>query len=289
MNYRTERRPYRELDDDERHYATAPVDGIRRELEHHGVRVEPAIAAVRALIDQRTPRVRAASALDPETTYLLHLESIEKIAAFVARRGHLSAGEIGAFVQVARVRLFENDYEIIRKFEGRSSFSTYLTTVILRLFHAWRAGERGKWRPSAQAKALGENVLADLPSESPAAVERVRAGQREIALRAAAAGLDRAISDFNPEDRLVLQLRFSHERTVPDIARILGREPKKVYRHLARLFKALRQALEEAGIDPAAVGELMDRPVLDLALEPQAERTVDGHTRGDERILRRQQ
>jgi hypothetical protein len=138
MNYRTEHPPYRELDDDERYYATAPIDEIRRELEHDGVRVEPAIAAVRALIEERTPRVRTASArrvsaLDPETTYLQHLGTMERIAAFAAHRGHLTADETAEFVQIACVRLFENDYAIIRKFEGRSSFSTYLTTVILRL------------------------------------------------------------------------------------------------------------------------------------------------------------
>ena len=333
MNYRTDHLPYRELDDDERYYATAPIDEIRRELERYGVREEPAIAAVRALIEERTPRVRAASArrvsaLNPETTYLQHLKSIQRIAAYTAYRSHLTADETGEFVQTACVKLLENDYEIIRKFEGRSSLSTYLTTVIMRLFHQWRVEQWGKWRPSAKARALGEkaitlerllsrdgfslseavtaltqrhpqsfsvgeleaiyvrlplrkprtvlvsdeNVLAELPSED-SAEERVRTGEREIALRSAAAGLDRAIGDFSPEDRLILQLRFWTGRKVPEIARIMGLEPKKVYKRLDRLFMALRRALEAAGIDHAAVGELMDQPALNLSLEPQPERT----------------
>jgi RNA polymerase sigma factor (sigma-70 family) len=333
MNDRTEHRPSHELDDDERYYATAPVDEIRRELQHYGVRVEPAIATVRVLIDERTPRVRAASArrvseLNPETAYLQHLESIERIAAFIAYRGHLTADETVEFVQIVRVRLFENDYEIIRKFESRSSFSTYLTTVIMRLFQQWRVEQWGKWRPSAKAKALGEkaialerllsrdgftfpeavtvltqrhphassveeleaiygrlplrkprpvlvsdeNVLAELPSED-SAEERVRTGEREIVLRSAAACVDRAIGDFSPEDRLILQLRFWNLKKVPEIARIMGLEPRKLYRRFNRLFTALRLALEDAGIDRAAVGELMDRPTLDLLLEPWPERT----------------
>lgn len=333
MNYSTEHRPPRELDDDERYYATAPIDEIRRELENHGVSVEPAIAAVRALIDERTPRVRAASArrvsaLDPETTYLQHLKSIERIAAYIASRSRLTADETVEFVQTVRVKLFEDDYGIIRKFEGRSSFSTYVTTVILRLFHQWRVEQWGKWRPSAKARALGEkaialerllsrdgfsfseavtaltqrhpqsfsveeleaiyvqlplrkprpvllsdeNALAELPSED-SAEERVRAGEGEIALRSAAAGLDRALGDFSPEDRLILQLRFWDGRKVPEIARILGLEPRKVYTRLERLFKALRRALEDAGIDHAAVGELLDRSALDVKVEPRPERT----------------
>jgi RNA polymerase sigma factor (sigma-70 family) len=334
MNERTEHHPYRELDDDERHYATAPIDEIRRELEHYGVSVEPAIAVVRALIDERTPPVRPAparrvSARNPETTYLQHLESIERIAAHIARRNHLTADEAEEFVQFVRVKLFENDYKIIRKFEGRSSFSTYVTTVFLRLFQQWRVELWEKWRPSAEARALGEkaialermlsldgftfseavtvltqrhpqsfsveeleaiyirlplrkprpmllsdeHVLAELPSED-SAEERVHAGEREIALRSAAAGLDRAIGDFSPEDRLILQLRFWNGRKVPEIARIMGLEPRKIYTRLEGLFKTLRRALEDAGIDHAAVGELMDGPALDLSLEPRPERTA---------------
>ena len=97
--------------------------------------------------------------MNPEMTYLQHLESIERIAAFVARRGHLNPDETGEFVQIVRVRLFEDDYGVIRKFEGRSSFSTYLTTVILRLFHQWRVEMWGKWRPSAEAKRLGDKAI----------------------------------------------------------------------------------------------------------------------------------
>lgn len=333
MNDRTEHRPYRELDDDERYYATAPVGEIRRELEHYGVRVEPAVAAVRARIDERTPRARPASA---EATYLQHLGSIQRIAAYTARRSHLTADETEEFVQVARVKLLENDYAIIRKFEGRSSFTTYLTTVIVRLYHQWRVQQWGRWRPSATARALGEkaitlerllsrdglsfseavtmltqshpqhfsagelealyvrlplrnprpvllsdeNVMAELPGGG-SAEERVRAGERELALRSAAAGLDRAIAGCSPEDRLILQLRFWKGTTVPEIARIVGLEPRKVYTRLERSLEALRRSLEAAGIDREAVGELLDGPSLDLAREPRPERTSAAESTSD--------
>jgi hypothetical protein len=162
----TDRTEYssRELDDDERHYASAPANEIRRELAHYGVRVEPAIAAVRALIDERTPRVRVASArpastLNPETTYLQYLESMERIVAFIARRGHLTADETMELIQIVRLKMLEDDYGIIRKFEGRGSFTAFLNTVIMRLFHQWRVERWGKWRPSSQARALGEKAI----------------------------------------------------------------------------------------------------------------------------------
>jgi RNA polymerase sigma factor for flagellar operon FliA len=48
---------------------------------------------------------------------------------------------------------------VLRKFEGRSSFSTYMTTVIQRLYFQWRVQMWGKWRPSAEAKRLGEKAI----------------------------------------------------------------------------------------------------------------------------------
>lgn len=97
--------------------------------------------------------------MKPEETYLQYLQTIERIAAFVARRHHLAKAESEDFVQEVHVRLIENDYAVIGKFEGRSTFSTYLTTVIGRLLTAWRVQQWGKWRPSAEAKRLGPKAV----------------------------------------------------------------------------------------------------------------------------------
>jgi RNA polymerase sigma factor for flagellar operon FliA len=54
-----------------------------------------------------------------------------------------------------RLKLVDNDYAVLRAFEARSSFSTYINIVIQRLaldycIHVW-----GKWHASAEAKRLG--------------------------------------------------------------------------------------------------------------------------------------
>jgi RNA polymerase sigma factor for flagellar operon FliA len=66
---------------------------------------------------------------------------------------------VDEFTQVVCVRLWANDYAIIRKFEERAVFTTYLTTVIIRLFHQWRVEQWGKWRPSAEAKRIGGKAI----------------------------------------------------------------------------------------------------------------------------------
>jgi RNA polymerase sigma factor (sigma-70 family) len=98
-------------------------------------------------------------AMTAERMFLENLRTIERIASFVARLNHLNADESGEFVQEVSVRLLDHDYAIIRKFEGRASFSTYLTTVIRRLFQQWRTELWGKWRPSAEARRLGDKAI----------------------------------------------------------------------------------------------------------------------------------
>jgi RNA polymerase sigma factor for flagellar operon FliA len=250
--------------------------------------------------------------MNPESIYLENLASIERIAAFVARRAHLNADDTAEFVQIVRVALFENDYAIIRKFEGRSSFSTYLTTVILRLFHQWRVEQWGKWRPSAEARRLGdmaitlerlltrdgftlseaisvltirsgaqasvaelEAIYLRLPSRNPRpglvsgdvspdaaasdsdAGDRVESSDRERISRRAEQTLDAALETFDPEDRLILQLRFWKLCKVPEIAEILHLDQKKLYKRLDKLFAVLRRALESAGIGRSDVEALL--------------------------------
>jgi RNA polymerase sigma factor for flagellar operon FliA len=249
--------------------------------------------------------------MNPEETYLQNLRTIERIAAFVARRHHLATSEVEEFVQETLVRLLDDDYAVIRKFEGRSSFSTYLNTVIGRLFTQWRVEQWGKWRPSAEAKRLGdkavtlerllsregftlaeavrmlttgdmpytiselEAIYMRLPSRTPRpivvaddtvpdvmaveadAYERLEASDRTRTLQQALRKMDDLIQKMDAEDRLILQMRFWDGRRVPDIARALHLDQKKLYKRLDRLFLLLRRELESAGVAKSDLASLM--------------------------------
>ena len=98
--------------------------------------------------------------MKPEDLFLQNLDLIDRIAAFVSRRNHVPPCEAEDFNSHVRFKLIEGNYAIIRKFEGRSSFATYLTTVIQRLYFQYRVQMWGKWRPSAEAKRLGDKGIA---------------------------------------------------------------------------------------------------------------------------------
>jgi len=97
--------------------------------------------------------------MEPEQVFVQNLDLIDRIVAFVCRRHHLDASEADEFASHVRFKLLEEDYAVLRKFEGRSSLSTYLTTVIQRLYYQYRVQLWGKWRPSAEAKRLGEKAI----------------------------------------------------------------------------------------------------------------------------------
>lgn len=97
--------------------------------------------------------------MDYQPVFLQHLDLIEQVIRYTARRHHLSATEQDEFAAVARLKLIEQDYAILRKFEHRSSIRTYLITVLERLFLDHRNMQWGRWRPSAEARRLGPTAV----------------------------------------------------------------------------------------------------------------------------------
>jgi RNA polymerase sigma factor for flagellar operon FliA len=60
---------------------------------------------------------------------------------------------------MVKLKLIENDYAILRRFSGRSSFPAFIAVTIRRMLLDLRIHEWGKWRPSADAKRLGDAAV----------------------------------------------------------------------------------------------------------------------------------
>lgn len=84
-----------------------------------------------------------------------HLDLVERLIGYVARRHHLSRGDKEELASFVRFRLIDQDFAILRKFQGRSALGTYLTAVIEHLLLDFCIAKWGKWRPSAAARRLG--------------------------------------------------------------------------------------------------------------------------------------
>ena len=93
--------------------------------------------------------------VDYQRLLLDHLDLIDQIVRTTGRRRHLSAIEQDDFASLVRLRLVEDDYAVLRKFQGRSSMWTYLASVIERLSLDFCVAQWGRWRPSKKAERLG--------------------------------------------------------------------------------------------------------------------------------------
>lgn len=105
--------------------------------------------------DTRTPETQH-TAVDYEQLFLTELDAIKAAIAFVARRHHLTAEQTEELGSAVYLRLIQDDYAVLRKFQHRSSLRTYLTIVVHRFFLDQRTSQWGKWRPSAAAKRAGD-------------------------------------------------------------------------------------------------------------------------------------
>jgi len=100
-------------------------------------------------------RADSSSPASGEALFLSQLATIERVIAFVCARHRLSATDADDFGSHVKLKIIEGEYEILRKFQGRSSVRTYLSVVVQRLFLDYRIAAWGKWRPSAEAKRGG--------------------------------------------------------------------------------------------------------------------------------------
>jgi RNA polymerase sigma factor (sigma-70 family) len=93
--------------------------------------------------------------VDYQRLLLDNLDLINQIVRTVGRRRHLSATERDDLASFVNLRLVDDDYAILRKFQNRSTLWTYLAAVIERLSLDFCAEKWGRWRPSAMAERLG--------------------------------------------------------------------------------------------------------------------------------------
>jgi RNA polymerase sigma factor for flagellar operon FliA len=248
--------------------------------------------------------------LPPEQLFLGHLKLIEEIIAHCCRRSRFQPQEAQDFGQEVMVKLIEDDYAVLRKYEGRSSLKTYLTVTIKRQLldyqnHIWQ-----KWRNSAEAGRLGEVAkrLEDLLVRDEISFDEACQMLRSQGVDASDEELEEirtklppryhrhflpeeklqamSSSELPPDERLeqkelaqlgrriygtflrTLQILPKEEQVlvwmrtrykVADIARMLRRDQKPLYRQLDKIYERLQKELEKQGVRRQDIEDLLRR------------------------------
>jgi RNA polymerase sigma factor for flagellar operon FliA len=178
--------------------------------------------------------------------------------------------------------MFAREHEVARRGRWRPSaearrqgpVAVGLETLVHRQGHS--LAEAGAVMRSRGETDLTDRQLGDLLRQLPrrAPLRPIEVGETamsgaatrdDVAAREAGearASLERALSDtlesLTREDRLLLKLRFWHDASIADVARVLGAEQRPLYRRLERLLATLRERLAAAGISADAVRDLVE-------------------------------
>src|SRR6266699_5300813 len=132
-----------------------------------------------------------------------------------------------------------SERSLFRYFHGRSSLKTWLRAVLARRhIDAIRAGRRfeelgedetGEGRPRA---VLGPQMQPSDP-------------HRERYVASFTRALQMALERLEPQEKERLRLYYAEEKTLVEIARLLGEHESSVSRHLDRVRRDLRHAVED--------------------------------------------
>jgi RNA polymerase sigma factor (sigma-70 family) len=188
-----------------------------------------------------------------ERQFLDHLAVIDQVVQFIGHRHRLPADAIEELQSAIHLKIIDNDYEVLRKFEGRSSIRTYLTAVVQRHFLDGRTAVWGRWRPCACARRVGPaGILLDqlltrdaVSLDEALARVRERYDVSELALRSLAVQIPvRTPRRFVGEESLD---EVAADAGVPTPETTLGRDEGE------RAESALHAALDALGYEDQVI------------------------------------
>jgi RNA polymerase sigma factor (sigma-70 family) len=92
---------------------------------------------------------------DASELYLSHRALIDQTINAVSRRNRVSYADTEDFRSIAHMHVIDDDYAVLRAYQGRADIAAFLHAVIRRLFQDWRNANWGRWRPSASVRRDG--------------------------------------------------------------------------------------------------------------------------------------
>src|SRR5260370_16522211 len=98
--------------------------------------------------------------MNPGDLFRANLSLIDRTIDRICRRSRLFGPDAEDFASDVRLALIADDYDVLGKWEQRSSLATFLAVVVQRMLADHRVKAYGRWPPSAEAQRLGEAAVA---------------------------------------------------------------------------------------------------------------------------------
>lgn len=210
-----------------------------------------------------------------------HFDLIQRKLHYLSWRSGLPDSEAEELRSWALFKLVDDDYRILGRWEGRSTFPTFLTVVLENLMRDYRIHVWGKWRPSAAARRGGkagvilDRLLTRDGISEAEAIERLRIEHgvslsTDQAARLTAA-LPRRRERRSVSDKELLEIPTDGHVEI----RIEEREREHTVDRLHELLAPLLRSLPAEdrlllklhffeGLSMAAIAPILDRPQREL-------------------------
>jgi RNA polymerase sigma factor (sigma-70 family) len=98
-------------------------------------------------------------------------------------------------------------------------------------------------------KPQSDDVLVHVPSAGRGPDEALSRDELQTRAARVRQALAEVLRDLEPDDRLIIKLRYVDGLKIVQIARLLQMEQKPLYRRIEQLLAGLRHALERRGVD----------------------------------------
>jgi RNA polymerase sigma factor (sigma-70 family) len=108
-----------------------------------------------------------------------------------------------------------------------------------------------------QRRTEGEEALPAIPDREPGPDHLVEEKEQAVLRRRVRAAFHRALDTLAAEDKVLVWM--STEYSVAGISRLLKLEQKPLYRRLAKIFAALRKAMEQEGIRKKDIDDILGK------------------------------
>lgn len=177
-----------------------------------------------------------------------------RLLLHVARRvGHDYDAAMDAYAFLLE-QLRSDDFHRLRSYEpdGRTKFTTWLVVVARRLCADFARRKYGRFRSTRAASAdqraarrqLTDLIAVELDDARTPLPDGGANPEQELIAREDAGRVAAAIAQLDTADQLLLKLRFEDDRTLKEIAPVLGfASGLQVHRHLRRVLDRMRAML----------------------------------------------
>lgn len=115
-------------------------------------------------------------------------------------------------------------------------------------------------RPTPSRADDSEDQLPRIPDPTPHPEKRLEQRQQSGRKREILSQMATALATLSDEDKLLIKLIFVSGHKIAEVARMLGRDERMLYRRTQTLLRDLRQAMLAAGIGEADAREALESP-----------------------------